>query len=822
MDITLVTSIMNNDVHGTDNDKKTGCGINLQKGDNINKYRRGGKMTDLKEITCERCKNAFAKKMIKADKKEMARLLKEERQREKAGLADEGIVPLGGTVAKITSVSTVNEPDNVPETVNQASENQQPKQVIAGTGVALDDSLAKFNITPPTEEPTPEAKNDDFMSQFAIPKPEPEKEEVKPAVNNSENDFLAQFAINVPKQNEPEEIQSDSDDFADEGSIDFSEINPPPSVYEESDEIVPETDERPVGIIDEDDIMKMFAFGNVKASSSQSPAVDNSSYNYVTPVSEESAPIPEPVEEVSIENDFSENSDFGYVANKLFGNEENEQSESYEEEPNEMTDIELPSLEEEIVPVQEDIIPEVPAIEDIELPPLEEILPIQEDAIPEVSAIDDIELPSLEETEPVQENVVPEIPILDDIELPSLEEVEPVHEEFVPEVSDIELPSFEETEQVEVEPIQEETISEVPVVDNIELPENQESEELEQEEIVEETSVPSLDDMITFMQNEENQSSQEVEQAEESIEEITEPIISPEPAVPEQPVIPQTPVQPVQPVQPIPTPVQPVYPQQPIYPQQPVFPQQTPYTQQPVVGQIVNVPQFNGYDQNNQPVYVYVQMQLTGYSANGQPIYVPFGQPAMQQPVMQQPFVQPVATPTPQVQVTPPVQTPPVTPESENQPLTPGQKIAAAAAAKGGMPATASNISKIAVHEHSRSTSQVFINAIAESKEYANKSLTETQGNQARNMPIINSIEDMLSAMGDNSEKEKRLHQESLKKNVPVYQEFTTPTNKVRTTSKSQKTEEPKKPLSKAELREKKKQDKIDAKFKKDLAKRGF
>ncbi|MDE5835072.1 MAG: hypothetical protein K2H26_06080, partial [Ruminococcus sp.] len=165
-----------------------------------------------------------------------------------------------------------------------------------------------------------------------------------------------------------------------------------------------------------------------------------------------------------------------------------------------------------------------------------------------------------------------------------------------------------------------------------------------------------------------------------------------------------------------------------------------------------------------------------------------------------------------------------VAPKNENQPLTPGQKIAAAAAAKGGMPASAANISKIAVHEHSRSTSQVFINAIAESKEYANKSLTETQGNQARNMQVLGSVEDMLSFMGDNSEKEKRQKQESMKKNVPVYQEYkASSANNVRTSQpRPQKSAEPSRPLTKAELREKKKQEKIDAKFKKDLAKKGF
>ena len=102
MDITLVTTSFNDEVHGTDNDKKTGCGINLMKPENVIKYRRGNYMTDLKEITCEKCKAVLAKKIIKSDKKEMDRLIKEERLRAKKGFVDESIVPLGNTTAKIT------------------------------------------------------------------------------------------------------------------------------------------------------------------------------------------------------------------------------------------------------------------------------------------------------------------------------------------------------------------------------------------------------------------------------------------------------------------------------------------------------------------------------------------------------------------------------------------------------------------------------------------------------------------------------------------------------------------------------------------------
>lgn len=841
MDIILVTSIMNDDIHGTDNDKKTGCGINLQKGDNVNKFRRGGKMNDLKEITCERCKNAFAKKMIKADKKEMARLLKEERQREKMGLADEGIVPLGNTTAKITSVPTNPEPVQ-PEPVPfertpvsaPAPQTEEPKRTIPGTNVAIDSSLAEFAITPPPAE-EPEKKpesNDDFMAQFAIKKPEPEEEKPAPAVKNIQDDFLAQFAIPAPSQSEPEETHSAvtennivSQENEPEEPIDFTAINPPPSVYEEPVEKADETDENPVGIIDEDDIMKMFAFGNVKASSSQSPATSTSRYDY-SALEEEKNDVPasEPVvAETPEENEESSGSDWDYVANQLFGVESPEQPVNEPEQTDEMADLDLSVSEG--TSVQEITEETAPVLEDIGLPSLDDIMPVHKESeqeTPEITApvLDDIELPSLDDVMPMPkeaEQTTPEVtaPVLDDIELPSLDDVMPIQkeaEQTTPEVAapaleDIVLPSLddimsvrEEAEPEINEPVYEET----------------------EQEVYEESAEQSLNDEVISEQEEYESGIAETDEYDEAEEEtdVAAEQTSPEPVQPQQYVSQPQPV-PVQPnyVQPSPIPVQPVM-------QQPMMMQQA--MPQAMIGQIVSVPQFKGYDQNNQPVYMYVQMQMTGYNANGQPVYVPFGQ-QMQQPIMQQPYIpnpapvpQPVPSPAPVSRV-PKKPVVPVQPENTNQPLTPGQKIAAAAAANGGMPANASNISKIAVHEHSRSTSQAFINAIAESKEYANKSLTETQGLQSR-MPVLNSIEDILSEMGDNSEKIKQQKKEAMKKNVPVYQEYKASSSPARNISSAPKktTNEPQRPLTKAELKEKKKQEKIDAKFKKDLAKKGF
>ncbi|MGN0676788.1 MAG: hypothetical protein ACI4K5_03495, partial [Ruminococcus sp.] len=139
------------------------------------------------------------------------------------------------------------------------------------------------------------------------------------------------------------------------------------------------------------------------------------------------------------------------------------------------------------------------------------------------------------------------------------------------------------------------------------------------------------------------------------------------------------------------------------------------------------------------------------------------------------------------------------------------------------MPKSNINISYLA--NESKKTPSAFANAIAESTKKKNSNLFDIQ--ESAEMPtIITSIEDAFSQVSG-----EKIHKKSEKKDDNIsglFEEYKGPSSTKRknfsTSSSSSKKapSEPDRPLTKEELKAKKKQEKIDAKFKKDLAKRGF
>ena len=78
MPITLIKNTKDNAMHGSDNDRYTGCRLKMQNG---NWYTREGELKDITDLTCERCKEVFATKMIRESNREESRIAKEEKKR---------------------------------------------------------------------------------------------------------------------------------------------------------------------------------------------------------------------------------------------------------------------------------------------------------------------------------------------------------------------------------------------------------------------------------------------------------------------------------------------------------------------------------------------------------------------------------------------------------------------------------------------------------------------------------------------------------------------------------------------------------------------
>ena len=726
MNITLVTTSFNDEVHATFNDKRTGCGINLLKPENATRFRRGGRMTDLGELTCIKCKTKIAREMIKSDEKEMKAILKEEKLRAKRGMADEGIVPLGNTTAKITAPQTLPPPAPVqPAPVAPpppAPVTEAPKPAYQPNGApALNDDLAQFAINKPVDD-VQETQN--TASAPAVSEPQPETVPV--------DDFLAQFAINKPADEPQNTDTPDETDFLTQ----FAAVSEP------KQEEAPAPAAPPVI----DDISAALSALNSQPAPTQ--------------------PAPAPVQSEAAENTYEEDSrdyanDWDTLANQLFTGG-------------------------------------IPADNSLKAPVLDDIgsgdYPVPRTAPKEVSA-----------------------PVLDDIggnSYPSPTSVQPASILSTPTAAP-ETPA--PAAAPVVEPVLEK-VSDDNIFDDISaalsalnIPMPSQNTSVNDDPIFEEFNDEDDDD-LEYIAPEYEPKSPVINDISDALSAMNEPSVPK--AEPVQPA--PAPVQPAPaPVQPAPAPVQSA--PAPVQPAPAPVQTAAPNSAAPAgaVGQVISVPQITGYDSLNQPIYSYIQMQIQGYDQNGQPVLVPL--PGQNIPV-------PIASTFNQrfnqnTRLRDAVAAAQEIPTSTRD-MTPGQRIAAAEAAKGA-PVSA-NVSKIATNPHTKATSQAFISAISVSKEYANQSLTETQGLQQRTS-VLDSVEDVLSQLGDNSLKEKKKAEAKAQMNVPVCDEYKAPVNNSYSRPSSPRPAAPvreERLLTKAELKNQKKLEKINAKFQKDMAKR--
>lgn len=821
MEITLIKSVNGNEIHGTENNKKTGCGINLTKPENIGRYIPNGVMTDLIDMNCEKCREVLAKKMIKADKKERARILREEKILEKRGIIDENIVPLGGTSAKITGSSENSLNYSIPAQtyqkstaasvsapINTVNSVNTPISPASNNNSAQNDIMSQFaipspNAQQPVHTPSNSEKADDVLSQFAIPSPnkavnDTPPETSKPIVSNID-EALAQFAIPVPQMN----------NFKVESNIQK------PAPQDNTS-------------VDMDDTLAQFAIPNPNTNTASINAVSNSNY---------------------IDNDI-----------EVIG-----------ETPKETTHYN----DDEVVDIDEMTHINGKPVSDISV---KEISDTIEDDLAEIKnqwkafASDFFSGNDYTETENTStvSNVNDEIQSADNLSASEISENnelnsqynEPAHDEINSTFSGFdsigsEIAEPEVAEEIPEEVIEEPTISEI---DNI-------SETYENSE-------PVINEIPKTNSNQYHYTSpfEETEHQTQAadIHRYTAPVFPDEvnTSPMEEIKIPNTfnNENTVNTAQSIPNiPVQPIMPQQQFAAIQQLVgydPNGQPlyaYVQQPIVG----------YDQNGQPIFAPIQpmQQITPVQPISpmpnavpiQPIVQNTAPPVQNIAPMQsiEPVQQTVQNTVPHVQNAAPMQSiEPIQNTAPMQSIAPVQPTenlqnadftrAAYTSGNVQMPQTEeiqipqtieqaveamqngtmrSNITELhpeqihlsTVEDNNKQIPDSVASAMAKSREKQKTNIFDMQGIE---MPVIDSIEDALSQMGGNVKKKEQTMQDTV---VPIFEEYKAPPkNPPRTLPKENKEKEPERPLTKAEIKRRKKQDKIDAKFKKDLAKRGF
>ncbi len=893
MQIFLIRETKGNAVHATDTKKRTGCGINLQKPENMARFSVSGTVDDafglMSEVTCEKCQTVFTKRVLKADRKEMNRMLKEEKKRTKLQGEDPNLVSLAEVqqerqkqalrearsaaraakreeeeaaeraaaaereaaaraeaekLAAQQAEAAKNTPLEVPSVPEIADEapvsgfpqytpppkKAQPAPQASPThtsygGFALDADLAQFAVPKTSVDPTAaafaanEGKNPNILAQ--------QQESAKPAVLDDPNDIMAQFAVpQTPAQPAPAPAASDMDDLMAQFGIPQTPAQPAPT---------PAT----TAASDMDDLMAQFGIPQTPAQPAPTPAVtdmDDLMAQFAVP---QPAPPP-PAPTVSEMDDL-------------------------------MAQFAVPQPSAQPAPAP--VVPEVadaPDMDDLMAQfavPQPSAQPTPAPVVPEVADAPDMDdlmaqfgiqqdAPAAEPAEPeVIETVaapVPETPLADSImefdmiadrmfggaaepaasAAPAFTGMTSPVDEFNNAVAQMSAASYAEP-----------TLAE-PTVPETVIP-----------EFVE----PEVSGTPTFAETDITIPAEELIPAEPVIEEIApEQIIVPE--IPAQPVFtaPEVPEVPEVPAQPVFTaPEVPEVPEFPTQPEAPAMPQQAmavpPQFAQPQQGMPVpNMPQqgmpvpnmqqpvaqFMGYDAQGQPVYAYVQQpvmpQFMGYDAQGQPVYAPvapqFAQPAPNMAMPQQPVQAAPVQPAP-VQAAPPVQEAPV--PQKKRPLISPMTAENAVEEKLSLPAdTERPAVEPMTFAKPKKSQGVRVSKIQQKEDMpdivrsAISKSAAPQGNifdqQNADIAVTDSIEDLLSMMGEDTSKYKKKEAADVNLEFKEYKPKAKKAAAPKPASDAPKPEAPARPLTKEELKRQKREEKINAKFKKDLAKRGF
>ena len=249
MPITVIKSTVDGTVHGTDNGKRTGCGIRYTSGDNLRKYQQGEVLTDLiqamKTLNCEKCRRVLSAKMIKEDRKAENRREKEEKKRIaeaiKRGELDSNGNPIiqevtidpsllsddvqvvdmpeneatSTTTEPIADSETVTTTEDSTSTMESATiEEPTPEPVVApkreNIVIPQATPLKRGFVPPSNGKPVPTLKfnNDPTPEEPTVavqeaPAPEPKPVEPTPVQTTPEDDDFSKYIVN------PKEIKSE-------------------------------------------------------------------------------------------------------------------------------------------------------------------------------------------------------------------------------------------------------------------------------------------------------------------------------------------------------------------------------------------------------------------------------------------------------------------------------------------------------------------------------------------------------------------------------------------------------------------------------------
>ena len=180
-------------IHASDNQRRTPCGIYYTRPENVKMYPTIGEMSDVMQITCEKCKTVIAKHLIRESNKEMAAQLKEEQRmlkRERANSKHHSAMPQPEPAKEQQSGGYI--PPSMRKSMSQAQ---------APIDTPPPPPPAPISIPAPNVSPSAPAATtaEDALSQFAIPVPNAPQPAVRsmpqPAAPAPANDVLSQFAI---------------------------------------------------------------------------------------------------------------------------------------------------------------------------------------------------------------------------------------------------------------------------------------------------------------------------------------------------------------------------------------------------------------------------------------------------------------------------------------------------------------------------------------------------------------------------------------------------------------------------------------------------